>query len=106
MTTESKEQPAITVTTDWSVCCGAQTSVGDDGWFCKACFSGLDFDDLMDRRTVEVEGVTFLAYEEQGAWYQVGAVDQVGALYMPMNADGTPDVADGPGEIEVTYDHA
>jgi len=57
----------------------------------------------MTRQTITLDGIEFEAWPEQGAWYEVGRVDEVGALYAPMNADGSLPTSDEIGEIEVTY---
>jgi hypothetical protein len=57
----------------------------------------------MDRKTQTVDGITYRAFAEAGAWYEdTRSPGAVGTLYAPMNADGTMDV-DSIGEIEVAY---
>ena len=65
----------------------------------------------MDRETRTVNGITFTAWPEHGAWYEDPTDGgRVGTLMVPMMADGSmatdddgkPDV----GEIEVPYDQA
>jgi hypothetical protein len=53
-----------------------------------------------------VNGVTYIAWPEQAAFVEQGrSPEDVGALYAPMNADGTMDTANV-GEIEVPYSEA
>lgn len=49
--------------------------------------------------------VEFYAKPEQGAYYEVGTNGEIGALYIPMNANGTPDI-ENVGEIEVKWEDA
>ena len=63
-----------------------------------------------ETKTVEVFGqpITFEAWPEQGAWYQVGhdpAGDETGFLYAPMLADGSFDPEEV-GEVEDSYRNA
>ncbi len=59
---------------------------------------------IQGRETRTVNGVTFYAVPEQGAWYEVPS-GPVGSLYAPMLADGSFD-PDDIAEIEVAYDEA
>jgi len=63
-----------------------------------------------ERETKVVNGVTFTAYPEHGAWYEDPTDGgRVGTLYVPMNADGSMATFDGEpdvGEIEVAYEDA
>ena len=52
-----------------------------------------------------VDGIVFYPNHAQGAWYQVGTLGEVGALYMPMLLDGSPDVTQV-GEVEIEYKDA
>ncbi len=54
---------------------------------------------------VMVEGVIFYPDSFSGAWYELGSIGEVGTLYMPMNADGTPDIANL-SEVEVAREDA
>jgi hypothetical protein len=57
----------------------------------------------MERGTRKVDGITYTAFPEQGAWYEDAETPgRVGSLYAPMNADGTMAI-DDLGEIEVEY---
>ena len=48
----------------------------------------------------------FYACPEHGCFYEVGFKGEVGEFYIPMNADGTPDLYGGPCTIEVTWENA
>jgi hypothetical protein len=54
------------------------------------------------------EGTNYEFYScpEHGCFYQVGFTGKVGELYIPMNADSTPDLHNGPCTIEVTWENA
>lgn len=58
--------------------------------------------------TVNVDGTEYQFYpcKEHGCFYEVGCTGQVGEFFIPMNADGTPDLYDGPCTIEVTWENA
>lgn len=55
------------------------------------------------RDRITLDGVVFEAHPEKGAWYEAGRVDQPGALYAPMNDDGSPDE---PAEIIYSWTEA
>ena len=50
------------------------------------------------------EKISFYSKPEHGAFYQVGFNGEIGTLHVPMNADGTPDIANL-GEIEVEWEN-
>jgi len=47
----------------------------------------------------------FYPKPEHGAYYQVGTNGEIGALYIPMCADGHPDF-ENVGEIEIEWENA
>ena len=55
---------------------------------------------------IEHEGVTYIAWPDQGCFVEQGSSpEMVGALWMPMNADGSAAVEDL-SEIMVPYSEA
>jgi hypothetical protein len=46
----------------------------------------------------------FYAKPEHGAFYEVGFNGEIGTLYVPMNADGSPDIQNL-GEVEVEWEN-
>ena len=56
-------------------------------------------------QVITFEGTDYEAHPEHGVWYEVGRVDEVGAMSIPMNADGSPDF-DNVGEVLVRYQNA
>jgi hypothetical protein len=56
-----------------------------------------------ERERVTVDGVELEGWLEHGAWYEVGRPGELGTLYAPMNADGSPPTSDELAEISEPY---